>query len=138
MPWRSKGQVSHFLPGTLPKVPIASCASGRPSLHAMLLAGIEAGTCRSMWVEAVCLRFAHRALGAQVELVTLLVRAEEVPPRAVADICRLLVDDAHSVRHAAAGLVADMLEEQGQRRLTQVGHLSSPACRPVISRMPQG
>ena len=32
----------------------------------------------------------------------------------------LLVDDAAAIRHAAADLVADLLEEQGARQLEQV------------------
>ena len=56
----------------------------------------------------------------QVQLLTVLVRLEEVPPAQVRDVYKLLLDDSHAVRHAAAELVTDMLEESGQRHLAQV------------------
>lgn len=60
----------------------------------------------------------------QVQLLTVLVRLEEVPPAQVRDVYKLLLDDSHAVRHAAAELVTDMLEESGQRHLAQVTVLS--------------
>lgn len=56
----------------------------------------------------------------QVQLLTVLVRLEELPPAQVRDVYKLLLDDSHAVRHAAAELVTDMLEESGQRHLAQV------------------
>lgn len=56
----------------------------------------------------------------QVQLLTVLVRLEEVPLSQVRDVYKLLLDDSHAVRHAAAELVTDMLEESGQRHLAQV------------------
>ena len=56
----------------------------------------------------------------QVQLLTVLVRLEEVPPAQVRDVYKLLLDDSYAVRHAAAELVTDMLEESGQRHLAQV------------------
>jgi len=53
-----------------------------------------------------------------------LVRLEEVPGHQVRDVYKLLLDDSYAVRHAAAELVADMLEESGQRHLAQV--ITSP------------
>ncbi len=53
----------------------------------------------------------------QVQLVTTLVKVEEVEPDAVREVYRLLVDSAAGIRHAAADLVADLLEEQGARFL---------------------
>ena len=50
----------------------------------------------------------------------MLVRLEEVPGHQVRDVYKLLLDDSYSVRHAAAELVVDMLEESGQRHLAQV------------------
>lgn len=38
----------------------------------------------------------------------------------VRDVYRLLVDDSHAIRLAAADLVTGLLEEQGQRQLEQV------------------
>lgn len=55
----------------------------------------------------------------QVQLLTLLVRLEEVPGKQVRDVYKLLLDDSYAIRHAAAELVADMLEESGQRHLGQ-------------------
>ncbi len=54
----------------------------------------------------------------------MLVRLEEVPGHQVRDVYKLLLDDSYAVRHAAAELVADMLEESGQRHLAQV--ITSP------------
>ena len=59
----------------------------------------------------------------QVQLLTVLVRLEEVPAKQVRDVYKLLLDDSYAVRHAAAELVADMLEESGQRHLAQVTQL---------------
>lgn len=56
----------------------------------------------------------------QVQLLTLLVQLEEVPGKQVRDVYKLLLDDSYNIRHAAAELVADMLEESGQRHLGQV------------------
>lgn len=56
----------------------------------------------------------------QVQLLTVLVRLEEVSASQVRDVYKLLLDDSHAIRHAAAELVTDMLEESGQRHLTQV------------------
>lgn len=56
-----------------------------------------------------------------VQLLTVLVRLEEVPAKQVRDVYKLLLDDSYAVRHAAAELVADMLEESGQRHLAQAG-----------------
>lgn len=56
----------------------------------------------------------------QVQLLTLLVRLEEVPGKQVRDVYKLLLDDSYALRHAAAELVADMLEESGQKHLGQV------------------
>lgn len=56
----------------------------------------------------------------QVQLLTLLVRLEEVPAKQVRDVYKLLLDDSYAIRHAAAELVADMLEESGERHLGQV------------------
>lgn len=56
----------------------------------------------------------------QVQLLTVLVRLEEVPAKQVRDVYKLLLDDSYAVRHAAAELVSDMLEESGQRHLAQV------------------
>ena len=56
---------------------------------------------------------------AQVQLLTLLVRLEEVPGKQVRDVYKLLLDDSYAIRHAAAELVADMLEESGRRHLGQ-------------------
>ncbi len=56
----------------------------------------------------------------QVQLLTVLVRLEEVPAKQVRDVYKLLLDDSYAVRHAAAELVTDMLEESGQRHLAQV------------------
>lgn len=50
----------------------------------------------------------------------MLVRLEEVPAVQVRDVYKLLLDDSYAVRHAAAELVTDMLEESGQRHLAQV------------------
>lgn len=61
----------------------------------------------------------------QVQLLTVLVRLEEVPLSQVRDVYKLLLDDSHAVRHAAAELVTDMLEESGQRHLAQVMIFSS-------------
>ena len=62
----------------------------------------------------------------QVKLLTVLVRLEEVPANQVRDVYKLLLDDSYAVRHAAAELVADMLEESGQRHLAQVLNTSGP------------
>ena len=56
----------------------------------------------------------------QVQLLTVLVRLEEVPASQVRDVYKLLLDDSYAIRHAAAELVTDMLEESGQRHLAQV------------------
>lgn len=64
----------------------------------------------------------------QVQLLTALVRLEEVPPAQVRDVYKLLLDDSHAVRHAAAELVTDMLEKSGQRHLAQVIHHSCIHC----------
>ena len=56
----------------------------------------------------------------QVQLLTLLVRLEEVPGKQVRDVYKLLLDDSYALRHAAAELVADMLEESGQKHLGRV------------------
>lgn len=48
------------------------------------------------------------------------MRLEEVPAKQVRDVYKLLLDDSYAIRHAAAELVADMLEESGQRHLGQV------------------
>ena len=46
---------------------------------------------------------------------------------------KLLLDDSYAVRHAAAELVTDMLQESGQRHLAQVTtHLA--AFHPVWAR----
>ena len=55
-----------------------------------------------------------------MQLLTVLVRLEEVPAKQVRDVYKLLLDDSYAVRHAAAELVTDMLEESGQRHLAQV------------------
>ena len=47
-------------------------------------------------------------------------------PAQVREVYRLLVDSSASIRHAAAELVAGMLQEQGQRFIAQVGAASSP------------
>ncbi|DBB17328.1 TPA: hypothetical protein ACH3X3_014371 [Trebouxia sp. C0006] len=60
-----------------------------------------------------------------VQLLTVLVRLEEVPGHQVRDVYKLLLDDSYAVRHAAAELVADMLEESGQRHLAQVGKVGT-------------
>ena len=59
----------------------------------------------------------------QVQLVTRLVALDEVEGSAVKDVYHLLVDDCGPIRHAAAALVADSLEEHGARAL-QVGNCS--------------
>ena len=66
----------------------------------------------------------------QVQLLTVLVRLEEVPAKQVRDVYKLLLDDSYAVRHAAAELVADMLEESGQRHLAQV------SCSPYLFLCP--
>ncbi|KAL3143333.1 hypothetical protein ABBQ38_002169 [Trebouxia sp. C0009 RCD-2024] len=64
-----------------------------------------------------------------VQLLTVLVRLEEVPLSQVRDVYKLLLDDSHAVRHAAAELVTDMLEESGQRHLAQVGKAAAAGGR---------
>lgn len=55
----------------------------------------------------------------------------------VREVYRLLVDSSAPIRHAAAELVAGMLEEQGQRFIAQVSpplgdfHRSSGTSRPL-------
>lgn len=45
------------------------------------------------------------------------------------DLYRLLVEDSTAIRHAAAELVAGMLEPQGQRFIAQVISRRSSSCR---------
>lgn len=59
----------------------------------------------------------------QVQLLTELVRQGEVAHSEVSTVYKLLVDDAPAIRHAAAELVAQLLEELGQAHLSQVLHL---------------
>ncbi|GAB4819997.1 hypothetical protein N2152v2_007043 [Parachlorella kessleri] len=54
-----------------------------------------------------------------VQLLTALVRLEEIPASAVKEVYTLLGDESPSIRHAVAELVAGMLEEQGERALKQ-------------------
>ena len=53
----------------------------------------------------------------QMQLLTRLVALDEVQGSAVKDVYHLLVDDCGPIRHAAAALVADSLEEHGVRTL---------------------
>lgn len=61
------------------------------------------------------------SLFCQIELVTKLVRLDVFGGDEVAGVYRLLVDDSHAIRHAAAELVANSLGNQGARYLAQVG-----------------
>ena len=56
----------------------------------------------------------------QVQLLTALVRLEEIPASAVKEVYMLLGDESHGIRHAVAELVAGLLQEQGERALKQV------------------
>ena len=50
----------------------------------------------------------------QIELLTILVKLEELPTAQAAEVYRLLLDDSRAVRHAVAELVASVQEAQGQ------------------------
>ena len=50
----------------------------------------------------------------QIELLTILVKLEELPSAQAAEVYRLLLDDSRAVRHAVAELVASVQEAQGQ------------------------
>lgn len=73
----------------------------------------------------------RRGSNAQVQLVTSLVKLEEIEPEAVREVYRLLVDSAAGIRHAAAGLVAGLLEDQGARFLVSQQPKVPPRAAPV-------
>ena len=50
----------------------------------------------------------------QIELLTILVKLDELPTAQAAEVYRLLLDDSRAVRHAVAELVASVQEAQGQ------------------------
>ncbi len=87
----------------------SSCAQvNEEQLHKCLSSSISLITTLSTW----CCPCA-----AQIQLMTRLAKLDEVEGTAVRDAYRLLVDDAGPIRHAAADLVADLLEELGSRQL---------------------
>ncbi len=53
----------------------------------------------------------------QIQLLTRLVKLDEVEGSAINDTYRLLVDEAGPIRHAAANLVANLLPSLGERQL---------------------
>ena len=79
---------------------------------------LPAATVMTGW--SVCLpRLPASPQRLQIRLITLLVRLDELPGENVKEVYRLLGDQSHGIRHAAADLVASMLEEQGRQALEQ-------------------
>ncbi|GMH33633.1 hypothetical protein BSKO_01467 [Bryopsis sp. KO-2023] len=60
-----------------------------------------------------------------VKILTKLVRAEELPFEAVRDIYKLLLDESPSLRHAAAELVCELLDEEVHKASVQSGESKS-------------
>lgn len=54
-----------------------------------------------------------------VQLLTVLVRANEIPATSVKEVYTLLGDASYSIRHAVADLLAEILEDQGGHVLRQ-------------------
>ena len=57
--------------------------------------------------------------------MTKLVKLDIFGGDEVAGVYRLLVDDSHAIRYAAAELVADSLSDQGARYLAQVNPITT-------------
>ncbi|KAK9861473.1 hypothetical protein WJX84_003608 [Apatococcus fuscideae] len=61
-----------------------------------------------------------------IELLTTLVKIEELPRSQAHQVFKLLADDAPGIRHAAATLAAHMLEDEGQVFLGSKGGKKTP------------